>query len=219
MSKEAMKLALEALMRSRKAVSGDLDLAGCAYGSNDPDGHRYDDAKKALVTLDKAITALREALVEQPAKQDIPDLIAGTLGVSRGTAYDLMREALKDAAPVQELLLYINPKVIDPATGKVRNGAGALTFSDSPCAGWSLPLYTTPPAAPVQEPPTVAELLCVCGAEWEWRNRDWELVATPPAQRKPLTDEQIEKCFAESDGTFVSAGRAIEAAHGIKENT
>ncbi len=81
-------------MRSRKAVSGDLDLAGCAYGSNDPDGHRYDDAKKALVTLDKAITALREALVEQPAKQDIPDLIAGTLGVSRGTAYDLMREAL-----------------------------------------------------------------------------------------------------------------------------
>ena len=67
MSKEAMKLALEALIRSRKAVSGDLDLAGCAYGSNDPDGHRYDDAKQALVTLDKAITALREALAEQPA--------------------------------------------------------------------------------------------------------------------------------------------------------
>lgn len=31
---------------------------------------------------------------EQPAQQDIPDLIAGALGVSRGTAYDLMREAL-----------------------------------------------------------------------------------------------------------------------------
>ena len=109
MSKEAMKLALEALMRSRKAVSGDLDLAGCAYGSNDPDGHRYDDAKKALVTLDKAITALREALVEQPAKQDIPDLIAGALGVSRGTAYDLMREALaqersSDEQPAQQEL-------------------------------------------------------------------------------------------------------------------
>jgi hypothetical protein len=39
----------------------------------------------------------------QPAPvQDIPDLIAGALGVSRGTAYDLMREALKEAAPVQE---------------------------------------------------------------------------------------------------------------------
>jgi len=33
--------------------------------------------------------------------QDIPDLIAGALGVSRGTAYDLMREALKEASPVQ----------------------------------------------------------------------------------------------------------------------
>jgi len=69
MSKEAMKLAREALMRSRKAVSGDLDLAGCAYGKNDPDGHRYDDAKRALETLDKAITALREALAEQPAQR------------------------------------------------------------------------------------------------------------------------------------------------------
>lgn len=44
-----------------------------------------------------------------------------------------------------------------------------------------------------QEPPTVAELVCVCGAEWEWRNRDWELVATPPAQRTwvGLTEQQV----------------------------
>lgn len=36
----------------------------------------------------------------QPADQDLPDLIAGSLGVSRGTAYDMMREALElaDAA-------------------------------------------------------------------------------------------------------------------------
>jgi hypothetical protein len=33
---------------------------------------------------------------EQPAQQDIPDLIAGALGVSRGTAYDMMREALAE---------------------------------------------------------------------------------------------------------------------------
>ena len=30
---------------------------------------------------------------------DIPDLIAGALGVSRGTAYDMMREALAEAPP------------------------------------------------------------------------------------------------------------------------
>ena len=53
-----------------------------------------------------------------------------------------LRQAL--AEPEQEPVLYINPKVINPATGKVRTRTGALTFSDEPCAGWSLPLYTEP---------------------------------------------------------------------------
>ncbi len=44
------------------------------------------------------------------AQQDIPDLIAGALGVSRGTAYDLMREALaqersSDEQPAQRTLV------------------------------------------------------------------------------------------------------------------
>ena len=51
----------------------------------------------------------------------------------------------------------------------------------------------------------------------EWEAFNWK--PEQPAQHTPLTDEQIEKCFAESDGTFVSAGRAIEAAHTSKENT
>jgi hypothetical protein len=33
---------------------------------------------------------------------DIADIIAGELKVSRGTAYDMMREALEEASPVQE---------------------------------------------------------------------------------------------------------------------
>ena len=33
---------------------------------------------------------------DKPAQQDLPDLIAGALGVSRGTAYDMMREALAE---------------------------------------------------------------------------------------------------------------------------
>ena len=36
------------------------------------------------------------------AQQDIPDLIAGALGVSRGTAYDMMREALAEQTAQQE---------------------------------------------------------------------------------------------------------------------
>jgi hypothetical protein len=76
MSKEAMKLALEAL---------EIEQGAHAYLQLGKADH-----------IENAITALREALVEQPAQQDIPDLIAGALGVSRGTAYDMMREALAE---------------------------------------------------------------------------------------------------------------------------
>lgn len=48
--------------------------------------------------------------------------------------------------------------------------------------------------------PVVSELYCICGAEWEWHNRDWELVATSPtAQRQwvGLTDEDLKILSAE----------------------
>jgi len=76
--------------------------------------------------------------------------------------------------------------------------------------------------------PIFSELHCICGAEWEWRNRDWELVTTPP-QRKPLTDEEMQSIIYEYTklnpnqrddkqliGYIINATRAIEAAHGIK---
>lgn len=43
-----------------------------------------------------------------------------------------------------------------------------------------------------------------------------------PAQHKPLTDDEIIKCWGQASGTrygYVAFARAIEAAHGIKENT
>ena len=41
-----------------------------------------------------------------------------------------------------------------------------------------------------------------------------------PAQRKPLTDEEIMEMYNEprSDAEMIEFARAIEAAHGIKEN-
>jgi len=66
---KAARQALEALMRSKNAVSEDYDLASCAYGSVDPDGHRYQDAKKAVKSVKEAITALRRALEQQPADE------------------------------------------------------------------------------------------------------------------------------------------------------
>ena len=48
------------------------------------------------------------------------------------------------------------------------------------------------------------------------------LNTSPPAQHKPLTDEEINEFFQgiePNNGFWLSFARAIEAAHGIKENT
>lgn len=59
--------------------------------------------------------------------------------------------------------------------------------------------------------------------EREWVELRKLREAEQPAQRKPLTDQQIEQIFKENAGysgnDFISFARAIEAAHGIKENT
>jgi hypothetical protein len=50
-----------------------------------------------------------------------------------------------------------------------------------------------------------------------WAGVDFDIKTTPP-QRKPLTDEQIEDIAAQTMFP-INFARAIEAAHGIKENT
>jgi hypothetical protein len=89
----------------------------------------------------------------QPAPtQDIPDLIAGALGVSRGTAYDMMREALKEAAPVQEPVAW-QVMVEDEAMKEfsikdmAHDWCVQQKLSGSSYSYWIRPLYTTPPAA------------------------------------------------------------------------
>ena len=59
----------------------------------------------------------------------------------------------------------------------------------------------------------------------EWFQADWlkHMTRTSPPQRKPLTDEEIAKIASTPCavvGSYVHTfARAIEAAHGIKENT
>ena len=50
-------------------------------------------------------------------------------------------------------------------------------------------------------------------------NSNTALYTSPPAQRKPLTDEEIEDLYFDkfSMGELKAFARAIEAAHGIKE--
>ena len=57
---------------------------------------------------------------------------------------------------------------------------------------------------------------------WKLQGVEIEYCYTsPPAQRKPLTDEQIADLYFDkfSMGELKAFARAIEAAHGIKENT
>jgi hypothetical protein len=78
-----------------------------------------------------------------------------------------------------------------------------------------------------------------CGAIIEVFGKDWRLdymslpvgkhklytqqyTYTAPAQRKPLTEEEIERACVPLGAamlSFTEVARAIEAAHGIKENT
>ena len=71
---------------------------------------------------------------------DIADLIAGALGVSRGTAYDLMREALAEQpAQQQEPVAWMD---ID------ENGTfSGLRYWSEPDNRYEVALYTSPPAS------------------------------------------------------------------------
>ena len=132
MSKEAMKLALEALE------------------------HMLEDAKQERLTVEywnecvDAITALREALAEQPAQQEpVAYAVYHRKGGGKSLHWPEQHSPDGDANEYQ-----------------------------------LVPLYTS-----------------------------------PPAQRKPLTDEQIYDMYNEprSDAEMVEFARAIEAAHNIKE--
>ena len=56
-----------------------------------------------------------------------------------------------------------------------------------------------------------------------FHEQGWRVVPTTPPQRKPLSDEEIETYRHMIDWTahwsYINFARAIEAAHGIKENT
>jgi hypothetical protein len=94
----------------------------------------------------------------------------------------------------------------------------------------------SPPTQPQQEPVVIHQFRSPHCSDWydgvpdhhdgygpyEVRTLYTSPPTLSPAQRKPLTDEQIIKCWGQASGTrhgYVAFARAIEAAHGIKENT
>jgi hypothetical protein len=124
---------------------------------------------------------------------------------------------------VQEPVAEVKPKM----TGGNVGIATVIYEIYSPCREPLQPgdkLYTTPPAAFVQD---LQRTGCSAGTDDECTNKvcaqACPALTTPPAaQRKPLSDEEMFKIWltvpAETKDRFAFA-RAIEAAHGIKENT
>jgi type II secretory pathway pseudopilin PulG len=89
---------------------------------------------------------------------DIADILAGELKVSRGTAYDMMREALKEASPVQEPAGRVVSSscsgyaVIKWSKQTSPKGGGAPRNAWSwPIRGDAVYLTPTPQPAPAQE--------------------------------------------------------------------
>ena len=117
-------------------------------------------------------------------------------------------------------------------------------FCHSKKGCWTWQCYTCgeiddvqqPAAQPVQEPPQyslkahwtddkrIGVVACVTRPDGGVHLMQTIIDPPPPVQRKPLTDEEID-ALANNNGTvdFVTwwrqLARAIEAAHGIKENT
>lgn len=141
-----------------------------------------------MSNLRQAAQQALEAL-EGLADYRYTDRVKNTMASLRQALAEPEQPTCKESLQVQEPVLCINPKVINPATGKVRTRTGALTFSDEPCDGWYLPLYT----APTPRKPLTDEEMRECAQAMN---------AEPLAEGWP---------------ELIKFARAIENKHGIGE--
>jgi hypothetical protein len=156
-SRQALE-ALETLTKEMLTLRDELAERGGRPKASVFHQRLWDSSHEAYVdTAIPAAESLRQAIeqAEQPAQHDIPDLIAGALGVSRGTAYDLMREALAEQGqPVGTVKVMGSYKGV-PALGCLISADG-VKVGDK--------LYTAaPPRQP--EPLTTEKAKEIC-ARW-----------------------------------------------------
>ena len=217
MSKEAMKLALEALENNKRThyycedtwYSCPQHEGGCA---NDFAGDECNcGADKANAEIEKAITAIKEVLA-QPEQPTTTENNGGKTGWPPGL--------LQDDSKGLSKWLSNQPD----AKRRVREALAEQPAQQEPVAVWEL-----------QEDGWDT----ICDGDWlQTLPVGTKLYTTPPAQRKPLTDEQVNLFingrgdeddddyveptgdgFGLTDADLVRLVRRVEAAHGIKENT
>jgi hypothetical protein len=142
MSKEVMQQALEALENSVDLVREDAYEAEKLYGNYPTRQGKVGGLKVLADDHEKAITALQEALAEQPAQQEpvqrySPD---GEGGMEIDSLGAWVKFTFPQPAS-QEPVAWMSPSWIDPDT----RGWQSDSFESIPIEGW-LPLYTSPPA-------------------------------------------------------------------------
>ncbi len=190
----------------------------------------------------EAITALRTA-IEQAEKQEpvATKLETQQFNCFHVSAEDFQK--LKDLPVGTKLYTSPQPAQQEPVAWRVRFHYGTdgmqkrigdwklYSYSPTPEKDKEVePLYTSPPAQ--RKPLTYdkTELNCFAQDLYDQKMREGKhghyesmfhvihqcvkKVASPLAQRKPLTDEQIVKCWGQVSGTrygYVAFARAIEA--------
>lgn len=155
---------------------------------------------------------------------------------------DPVREALAEQpAPVQQGWETVP---VEPTVAMIdATGAVEADMREMVVANWKEMLAAAPQPAQQQEPvKTQNEFEQWCASsghdycfdlneigEYQWADAQgayeayWARNTSPPALHKPLTDEQIQKIWDVAAGAIpgwsrhIAYARAIEAAHGIKE--
>jgi hypothetical protein len=129
---------------------------------------------------------------------DIADLIAGELKVSRGTAYDMMREALAEQQEPVAWQAMVEDEALKefPIKDMAHDWCVQQKLAGSAYSYWIRPLYTTPPA-----PQPVPVKTYHAGKPWPVAPKPWV----------GLTDDEIRQCETTNSRSYIVHARAIEA--------
>ena len=133
----------------------------------------------------KAITALRHILADQALDKKAEN--ARELGLDYAPEPITLRAGAGDCTDAERLCADLKEKEQRNGCPHTMLGTCSLNHDNTPvqwgcvmCGKEFIPKphpsnQVAEPRNMVEQPPITAELNCVCGAVWEWKNRSWEL--------------------------------------------
>jgi hypothetical protein len=221
---EALRFALEALENSVDLVREDAYNAEELYGNYPARQGKVRGLKVLADDHEKAITAIKAALEakDEPVNDELRrlhDLLgkANALARIRAAEIESMKASLYGLYELEK-----QRDELEQRLTKTEAQLGEAVWNYGELKREQLANQQNTSGSPI-----FSELHCICGAEWEWRNRDWELVTTPPQRTwVGLTDEEIDVIYEQHHNQYgecesVNLGyeRAIEAKLKEKNET